>query len=314
MKNTKDNVKVSRNKKKYKVRNWKEYNKSLIRRGSLTLWITEDIESWWSGEGHNTYSDKAIEAMLTIRLVYGLPLRAVSGFVRSVFELTGIALAVPDYSTISRRADKLRISLRVSRKKVTDIILDSTGSKVFGEGEWKVRKYGWSKRRTWKKVHIGIDSSGEIRAVVLTDNDIHDSTVIDDVLKQEKAPIADFYGDGAYDTYSVYQSLIARKVKGFHIPPQKNAIIKIHGNIKGLPYPRDENLRAIRKSTRKRWKEMSGYHTRSLGEAAMFRYKTVFGDRMVFRSNKRQKNEVVVKCNILNTFHFLGTPDSYAVT
>ncbi len=181
-----------------------------------------------------------------------MPLRAVVGFIQSIFQLSKIELSIPDYTTVSRRAEKCDIVLRASRKNATDIILDSTGAKVFGEGEWKVRKHGWSKRRIWKKIHIGIDSKGEIRAVAVTDNDTHDSKVIDDILNQEKAPITDFYGDGAYDTYSVYQTLLSRGVTGFHVPPQKNAVIKIHGNNKGERYPRDENLRAIRKSSRKK--------------------------------------------------------------
>lgn len=177
-----------------------------------------------------------------------------------------------------------------------------------------MRKHGWSKRRTWKKIHIGIDSSGEIRAVVVTGNDTNDSEVIDDVLNQEKAPITDFYGDGAYDVYSVYQTLLSRGTTGFHIPPRKNAVIQIHRNAKRKPYPRDENLRMIRKSSRKKWKETSGYHTRSLGETIMYRYKTTFGDHMSFRSDNRQRNEVLIKYNILNAFRSLGTPDSHIAT
>lgn len=314
MNSTKDNVKVNKKKKKYKIKNWGEYNRALIQRGSLTLWISDDVKEWWYGNGRETYSDRAIEAMMTIKALYRLPLRATSGFVQSIFQMTGIDLPVPDYTTLSRRTKNLHIVLRVTLKETTDLILDSTGSKVYGEGEWKVRKHGWSRRRTWKKIHIGIDSKGEIRAVVMTDNNIHDSTVIDEALNQETAPITDFFGDGAYDTYSVYQSLLDRGVTGFHIPPQKEAVIKIHGNSKRELYPRDENLRTIRKSSRKRWKEESGYHIRSLGETIMFRYKTTFGDRMAFRTDERQRNEVLTKCNILNTFHFLGVPESYAVT
>jgi hypothetical protein len=207
MKNAKDNGKPTKQKQKYKVRNWSDYNKSLVKRGSLTLWISEDINEWWQGDGHDTYSDKAIEAMLAMQAVYGLPLRATSGFVSSVFDLLGIVLPVPDYTTLSRRARHLRVVLRRTSKQATDFILDSTGAKVYGEGEWKVRQHGTCTRRTWKKLHIGSDSDGEIRAVVVTDNDTHDSTVIDDALNQETARITDFYGDGAYDTFGVYQSL-----------------------------------------------------------------------------------------------------------
>jgi hypothetical protein len=314
MKTTKDITKRSKTKKKYKIRNWSQYNTSLINRGSLTLWISDDIISWWYGTGHNTYSDRAIEIMLTIKAVYGLPLRATTGFVQSIFTLIGIPLSVPDYTTISRRAEYIQISLQKVPKDTTDLILDSTGSKVYGEGEWKVRKHGWSKRRTWKKLHIGIESGGEIRAVVVTDNYIHDSLVIEDIIHQENAQITDFYGDGAYDTWNVYQTLMAWGITGFHIPPRIGAVIQMHGNNNRIPYPRDENVRAICKSTKKQWKENSGYHTRSLGETVMFRYKTIFGDHMSFRSDKRQKNEVITKCNILNIFHSLGVPESYVVT
>lgn len=314
MKSTKDSIKVNKNKKKYKIRNWKKYNQALISRGSLTLWISDDIKEWWYGEGHNTYSDRAIETMLTLKTVYHLPLRATSGFVQSMFEMIGIHLSVPDYTTISWRAMNLNVVLCTTHKDTTDVILDSTGSKVYGEGEWKVRQHGVSKRRTWKKIHLGIDSSGEVRAVVMTENNVHDSTVIHEILNQETASITDFFGDGAYDTYSVYQALLSRGVTGYHIPPQKFAKIQVHGNMKRSPYPRDENLRAIRKTSREKWKKESGYHTRSLGETVMFRYKTTFGDHMSFRTNERQKNEVVTKCNILNTFHFLGVPESYMVT
>lgn len=246
MKNTKDNIKGIKKKKKYKVKNWKTYNASLKERGSLTLWISEDVADRWYGKGHDTYSDRAIEAMLTFHTLHHLPLRSTSGFVESLFRLLTLPLFVPDYTTISRRARKMSIPLRTTTKRVTDLILDSTGCKVYGEGEWKVRKHGWSKRRTWKKVHIGIDSDGEVRAVEVTDHATHDSSVVDDMLRQETAQITDFYGDGAYDTWDVYHSLMARGVTGFHIPPQKNAVIHMHGNNKRPPYPRDENLRAIR--------------------------------------------------------------------
>ncbi len=314
MNKTKDNTKVTKNKEKYKVRNWSTYNKALIQRGSLTLWISDDIADWWYGEGHDTYSDRAIETILTLKSLYKLPLRSVIGLTVSLFKLSEIDLDVPDYTTISRRAKALTVKLKVSKKEATDLILDSTGSKVYGEGEWKVRKHGWSKRRTWKKIHIGIDSLGEIRAVSVTEKDTHDSTVIDDIVNQEEAVITEFYGDGAYDKYGVYQALLSRGVTEFHIPPQKNARIKIHGNSSLPRYPRDENLRAIRKRTRKIWKQESGYHTRSLGETIMFRYKTAFGDHMAFRTDTSQRNEVVTKCNILNTFHFLGVPESYIAT
>lgn len=300
-------------KEKYRINNWSAYNKSLIKRGSINLWIPSDIADWWYGNGKNTYSDRAIETMLTIKAVYKLPLRGTTGFVQSLFAQVGITLSTPDYSTISRRAQKLHVVIKRSLKDTTDIILDSTGVKVYGEGEWKVRKHGWSYRRTWKKIHLAIDSRGEIRAVVVTDSDTHDSVPVRQILEQETAQISDFYGDGAFDTIGTYSQLQTRKVTGYHIPPRHDAKIKFHGNLQKPPYPRDENLRAIRNSTRKKWKQESGYHTRSLIETTMYRYKTLFGQQLSFRTDNNQRAEVMVKCNILNTFTHLCVLDSYKV-
>jgi hypothetical protein len=301
-----EQVKSSKN--TYRVKNWTEYNKSLIQRGSLTLWISEDIKDWWYGKGHNTYSDKAIEIMLSFQAIHKLPLRASQGFVESIFKLAGINLSVPDYTTISRRAEKINVTLRVTPKEVTDMIVDSTGLKVFGEGEWKVRKHGYSKRRTWKKLHIGIESKGEARTMMLTGNNVCDSDAVAGLLNQEKAQINDFYGDGAYDMRKVYKLLISKEVTGFHIPPKKTAVINNDGS------ERDKNLMAIQQTSGDEWKNSSGYHKRSLVETFMFRYKQTFGDRMSFRTDERQKNEALVKCNILNIFHSLGVPESYVVT
>jgi IS5 family transposase len=307
------NRKKKKSQRKYKITNWSAYNKALMQRGSITLWISDDISSWWYGTGKNTYSDRAIETMLTIQAVYELPLRATVGFVRSLFAQVGILLEIPDYTTLSRRAQHIAITLKKNRKSASDLILDSTGAKVYGEGEWKARKHGWSKRRTWKKLHIGIDGDGEIRAVAVTENDIHDAEVVSDILAQEDGQITDFYGDGAYDAFHVYESLKDHGVTGFHIPPQKNAKIHQHGNTKALPHPRDENLRSIRKTSREQWKQISGYHTRSLGESVMFRYKTIFGERLCFHNEKSQANEVLIKCNILNRYQTLGMPDTVAI-
>src|SRR3989344_1939796 len=210
MKSTKDGINHTKQsaKRKYRAKNWKEYNESLVKRGSLTLWIPENVDTVWNGHGKQTYSATAIEIIVMLKAMYHLPLRATEGFVRSVFTFAGIPLSVPDYSTVSRRAEHLNVQLKkLDTKKSVDILLDSTGNKVFGEGEWKVRQHGWSKRRTWTKIHIGIDSDGEIRAEVTTENNIHDSLVIDDILNQEEKPINGFWGDGAYDVAPVYMSL-----------------------------------------------------------------------------------------------------------
>ena len=292
----------------YKVHNWSEYNKSLIQRGALTLWMSDDISDWWYVDGRYTYSDRAIEFMLTIKAIYHLPLRATIGFIRSLFASAGIMLEVPDYTTISRRAETIDVRLQKKRKTITNIIVDSTGVKIYGEGEWKVRKHGWNYRRTWRKIHVGIDGTGEIRAVSVTHSDTHDIVPIKQLLNQELGWITDFYADGAYDSNQLYMHLSERGVIGIHIPPQHNAKILPKSHSK-----RNQAIREIRQTDRDTWKQNSGYHTRSLVETTMFRYKTIFGDRLSFRKQSSQTAEIITKCNILNTFHYLCEVDSRAV-
>ena len=144
---------------RYKIRNWHDYNESLVKRGSITLWISEEDISAWKPDaskkrgGQLQYTDGAIQCMVMVRSVFHLPLRATEGFVRSVFELIELELlAVPDYTTICRRAKCLKVSLPKKATGPLHAVLDSTGLKVFGEGEWKVRQHGYSKRRTWRKL------------------------------------------------------------------------------------------------------------------------------------------------------------------
>jgi IS5 family transposase len=309
MKYSKDNIKANKPKQKYKIRDWRAYNNSLIRRGSFTILIPENLEKCWSGEGKYGYSDQAIEIMLVLKVRFRLPLRSVVGFARSIFD----TVSVPDYTTLSRRAGKIDIKLKKQIKEKVSTNLDSTGLKVYGEGEWKVKIHGKSKRRTWTKIHIAIDDDGEIRGVVTTGGHTADSTMTDNILKQEEAEILNFRADGAYDGAPVYMSLAGREVKNVCIPPRKYSRIRIHGNASSPPYARDENLRKIRQTSRARWKVDSGYHNRSLVENTMFRLKTILGDRLCFRKKENQKAEALIKCNILNLFHSLGMPDSYAI-
>jgi hypothetical protein len=191
--------------------------------------------------------------------------------------------------------------------------MDSSGLKVYGEGEWKVRKHGWSKHRTWRKFHLAIDSDNEIRAIELTGNDTADCETAVDLIKEETAEIESLAGDGAYDKKVVYNAGTERGVKRWLIPPQKNAKIIQHGNLSSPPHPRDQNLRAIRLTTRKRWKEQIGYHVRSLVETAMFRWKTIFGDRLQARNFPQQITEARIKATILNRMRLLGMPETYVV-
>lgn len=306
-------------KKQYRIRNWHIYNESLVQRGSLDIWISDDaMQGWYAKPTHEpgaqqVYADIAISTVLTIQKVFHLPLRAAEGFVGSVFRMTTVSLDVPDYSTLSRRSAGLTILLAKRKKEKTILIVDGSGAKVFGEGEWKVRQHGASKRRTWKKIHIAIDEDGEIRAEEMTDNATHDSETVKDLFAQETARIESFAGDGAFDTRVVYDACRDRNVSRILIPPRQGAQIWQHGNSSRPPHPRDENLRAIRLIGRKQWKIKSGYHIRSGVENTFFRWKTIFGDRLRSRVGARQHTEVRIMAAALNRMFSLGMPESYAI-
>jgi len=300
-------------KKNRKIVNWSKYNKSLVMRGSLEIWIDKDTLDIWHTKptgkrgAQEIYSDEAIEMVLIAGKIYHQRLRQTEGFVRSAFKLMGLQLEIPDYSTLSRRGKTLKVQLKILKKEKVIMIMDSTGLKVFGEGEWKVRRHGYSKHRTWMKLHIGIDKDGEIRAVKLTGNNVTDADAGLELIDQEKARIVSLVGDGGYDRMKIYEKCEEREIEDVKVPPQKNARIKIHGNSK-LKHKRDENLRAIRKSTRKNWKKKVGYHVRSLVETAMYRTKVTFGDHLNAHNDSNQKTEVEIMCKILNVMKDLGMP------
>lgn len=304
---------------KYRIRNWSEYNAGLKQRGSLSFWIEESILEQWvveelSGKPGASvlYSDIAIQTMATIKAVYRLPGRQCQGFLESIFEAMGIYLPVPDHSTLSRRLGKLSIQLPVLPKDgVRHVVVDSTGVKVYGEGEWKTRQHGVSKRRTWRKLHLGVDeATGEILGAVATTNDFHDGEVLKDVLEAIPEPIGQVSTDGAYDHRHCYDEIAAKGAKAV-IPPRKDAVIWQEG--KDTPHPRDENLRSIRQYGRKRWKRDSGYHRRSIAETTMFRFKTIFGGNLSTRKFDNQAVELFIKCAALNRMIQIAKPDSYKV-
>ena len=191
-----------------RIRNWPEYNKGLKQRGSLTFWISPEVLANWEVKQKTgkpgataTYSNQAIVTMVTLKSVMGLPGRALCGFVESIFELMGVDLSVPDHTTISRRLKRLTVKLPVvptSGKR--HVVIDSTGVKVYGEGEWKTRTHGVSKRRTWRKLHLAVDeATGEILSGVVTDNSCHDSEVLGELLDEITEPISQVDADGCSD-------------------------------------------------------------------------------------------------------------------
>jgi len=311
----------SRPKTLYRVKNWSEYDQALVKRGSITFWLSDDLEATWryTGEkqrgGQFDYSEQAIVMMQMVKNVFHLPNRATEGFMHSVFAMLKISLSVPDHTTLSRRGKDLKVILPKKVSGHLDIVMDSSGLKIYGEGEWKVRSHGKSKRRTWRKLHVGVDpQSGEIQAAVLTANSISDGQMVETLFAQIEQPIDLFAGDGSYDKRTVYDSLNQHAPETtILIPPRRNARIWQHGNTKAERLRRDENLRAIRKSGRKVWKQSSGYHIRSLAETTMFRLKTIFGDRLSARLMQTQATQAMIRCAALNRMSHLGMPDSYKV-
>jgi len=285
-------------------------------RGDVTFWFSDDmIENWEHANdepkvGHPfVYSDTAVECLLVLRELFRLPYRQTEGLGRSLTSLMQVDVAIPDFTSLAKRAAGLGVSLDVAvRKGSIDVVVDSTGLKVFGEGEWKTRKHGKSKRRTWRKLHLAVNpETQEIEAEVLTENSGHDADQVDDLLEQIDGSINAFYGDGAYDQWKVYETLADEEIRPI-IPPRKNAKIKQHGNADCPPLPRDEAIREIRRRGRKSWKESVGYHRRSLSETAMHRMKCCFGEKLKNRELENQQIEAMLRSKILNHFTRLGLP------
>jgi hypothetical protein len=300
----------------YRIRNWKQYNDALVRRGSLTLWVERDTLDAWRYQGppqqgaQFEYSDLAIECLLTLRAVYHMTLRATEGFARSLFDLMGLELPVPDYSTLCRRARTLRITLPKKATGPLHLVLDSTGLKVYGEGEWKVRQHGYSKRRTWLKLHLAVDpETHEIQAALVSEPGVTDAEAVPDLLRQVDNPVEAAEADGAYDRHIVYDALERRGARAV-IPPRRDARIRRHGNSAGPRLDRDENLRRIRRIGRKAWKVESGYHKRSLGETAMFRMKALFGPGVSSRGDEQRATEAGIRCRAMNIMTHQGMPQS----
>jgi IS5 family transposase len=305
----------------YRIRNWSEYNASLKQRGSLTVWVSSEAVKHWTtdeltGEpgASPTYTDLALETMATIQAIYGLAGRQTQGFLQSVFDLMKLDLTVPDHSTLSRRRRHLTITLPVREwARSRHLVVDSTGVKVYGEGEWKVRQHGWSYRRTWLKLHLCVDETTlEIVSAVASTNNVSDAEVLPDLLEDMPGTIEQVSADGAYDQRKCYDELNKHNAKAA-IPPRKGARIWRHGNSRAERHKRDENLRRVRKVGRQQWKKESHYHRRSLAETTMFRFKTIFGDRLQTRRTDNQFKELLLKATILNRMTHLGKPNTIKV-
>ena len=298
---------------RYRVENWPEYEQSLVRRGEITLWLSPDaIESWRavpSGRrgGQKRFSDTAIETGLTLRLLLRLPLRQTEGFLRSLFELMGADLDVPDHTTLSRRSQHLDIKLRrAPTSGAIHLIVDSTGLSMVGEGEWAAAKHRGKGKRGWKKLHLGVDRSGVIVVQVLTNGNTDDAVTGLSLIAEVGGDIANFTGDAAYDTVAIYEAAGARGATVV-VPPTRTATVSRRGQ---RSVARDRTIRKVKKKGRRQWKKESGYHRQGIVENAFFRYKSITGDRLRARHPSAQEAEAVMACNILNRMFELGRPIS----
>ena len=313
---------MNEQRRKYRVTNWRAYNAALVARGSLTVWFDEAAVAGWNERGRTGrrgaprhYADVAIQCGLVIREVFHLRLRALTGFLDSLVGLLGLTLAIPDYSTFSRRAAALTVWIsRLAKRQPRHVVIDATGLKVYGEGEWQVRQHGTTQRRTWRKLHLAVDAGNhEVIAAELTAAFVGDAEVVPGLLEQlpTEEGIASVAADGAYDTQDCHHALLAHRATAL-IPPRAGAVA--WPPLKdGQPHPRTRLLEAIRQQGRKAWKQHSGYHRRSLAETAMSRLKTLFGSHLKNHRFDTQATEAYARLAAMNIITRLGMPDTIAI-
>ncbi|CAB5688113.1 IS5 family transposase [Achromobacter xylosoxidans] len=302
---------------KYKTTNWADYNASLKARGSLTVWLDKDMQWYATVSGkrgrQRTFSDAAIQFCLSIKCLFGLALRQSLGLVESLLRLAGLDWRVPDFSTVCRRQKDLSVKLPYRPSTTAlDLLVDSTGIKFLGEGEWKCKKHGAEYRRQWRKVHLAIDARTlDIRAIEVTDNGTGDAPMLPELLSQipPDEPIASVGGDGAYDTKACHAAIALRNAQAI-IPPRKNA--RAWKGTQAGASSRNEALRACQRLGRRIWKKWSGYHRRSLVETKMNCFKRL-GERVMARTFERQVTELHIRVALLNRFSQLGRPVTVAL-
>jgi hypothetical protein len=314
-------------KKVYRIRNWDNYNESLVNRGSITFWFSQEtIEQWHekpTGKRGRPkkYSDTAILCALTLKAIYKTPFRQTVGFIRSLSKLMKLEIEIPDFTLLCKRQKKLKVIL--PKKKLNPgeriiILVDTTGLKVFGEGEWKVRQHGYIKHRLWRKLHLGVNDQQEIEEFELTELGIQDCQGFEMLLKKAERPISTAIGDGAYDRFVCYD-ITAKRGINLIVPPQYNAVTsdeRTANKKKACAVAvknRDEAIKEVRKVGLKEWKISKGYHQRSLAETAMFRMKSIFGNRLKSRKMPHQIVETAIRCRALNMMTMLGMPESHPV-
>ncbi len=308
---------------RYRVTNWPAYDRALQRRGSLTVWVTPEALAAWrpprtGGRGRPCrYSEVAIETGHLLRLAFGRPWRQTEGLLRSLTALLGAEVGVPDHTTFSRRSPGLSLATSLAQAQSqpggpVHVVIDATGLKVHGAGEWLAEKHGERGRRTWRKLHLAVDpGTGEILASELTTSEEGDAALVGPLLDQVTGPIASVTADGAYDGEPVYRAVSERQPDppvAVIIPPRAGAVASATANT--MPSLRDRHIRMIEDRGRMGWQTAVGYGKRSLGETAVFRYKAIIGRSLRARTLPAQRTEARVACAVLNRMTRLGRPVS----
>ncbi len=302
-------------KQRHRVTNWSEYDAALRQRGSLTVWFTEEAVAAWAAEprttrgGQPSYSDLAITTALTLRAVFRLALRQTEGLIGSILRLLGLDLAVPDHTTLSRRAETLEVPRPRRGREPVHLLVDSTGLRLCGPGEWLEEKHGAKRRRAWKKLHLATDAdTGRIVASALTDKDADDGSRVGPLLDRVHGPVASFTGDGAFDRDDVYAAVAARHPEADVVVPPRSSAVPSE-TAETAPTRRDRQLQAIAERGRMGWQKASGYNRRALVEADISRFKRVMGDALRSRTDGRRGTEVAIAVDALNRMLELGRPE-----
>jgi len=303
------------------LRSWRAYDASLRQRGSLTVWFTDEaVEAWralprTTPGGQPWYSSLAILTALTLRAVFHLAVRQIEGLIGSIIHLLGLDLAVPDHSTLSRRAETLEVSRPRLRRdgEPLHLLVDSTGLKLCGAGEWLVEKHGTKTRRSWRKLHIGLDAdTGQIAAATLTNKERDDGAEVGPLLDQMTGPVASFTADGAYDQEGVSATVAERHPASVIIVPPRATAVPSETAETELTQ-RDRHLRSLAEHGRAAWQKASGYTKRARAEAAIGRFKQVIGDGLRSRTDRCRVTEVDVAVHVLNRMLELGRPISVRI-
>jgi len=302
---------------KHRVANSADYDAALRQRGSLTVWFTDEAIEGWRAEPRTTpggqpfYSPLAIQTALTLRAVFRLPLRQTEGLIGSIIGLLGLELRVPDHSTLSRRATTLQVPRPQSHRtgEPLHLLVDSTGLRLCGAGEWLLEKHGTKTRRSWRKLHIGLDAgSGQIVAASLTAKEVDDGAEVGSLLDQITGAVASFTADGGYDQDRVYDGVAQRHPEAAVIvPPRATAVPS--DTAATAPTQRDRHLQIIAEHGRMAWQKASGYTTRARAETAIGRFKQVIGDGLRSRTDGRRATEVDIAVHALNRMVELGRPN-----